>query len=283
MAQITILVENSSYNNQLRGEHGLSFWIECEGGTILFDTGQTSLFAENALELGISLAGTDAAVLSHGHYDHTGGIEALLNVNDKAEIYLHPEAFITRYNGNEGAPTGDSIGIRWGEDLKARFSARAILSKEPRMILPGVWTSGEVPRLPDSPNHGFVTADAMGGWKPDRVPDEQFLILREADGISIIAGCSHFGLKAMLVHAEALFPGMPIRGVAGGLHLKHATEKEMQEAVETLAQLSLKWLVPLHCTGKNVVYVLKQVFHERCLLLGTGDSWHTLEQTNCSQ
>lgn len=280
MARITILVENSSSNNQLRGEHGLSLWIEGDGGTVLFDTGQTSLFAGNALKLGISLGDADAAVLSHGHYDHTGGMEAFLEVNDKAGIYLHPEAFITRYNGNEGIPTGDSIGIRWSEDLKGLFLPRSILNNEPWMILPGIWISGEVPRLTDIFNHGFVTEDGLGNWKSDRVVDEQFLIIQEDGEISIIAGCSHFGLKAMLAHAEALFPGMPIRGIAGGLHLKHATEKEMGEVIKTLAQLSLKWLVPLHCTGENAAYALKQVFHERCMLLGTGDSWNTMEQSN---
>lgn len=280
MARITILAENSSSNSQLKGEHGLSLWIEVEGGTVLFDTGQTSLYAENALKLGISIEDADGAILSHGHYDHTSGTEAFLDANNKAGIYLHPESFISRYNGSAGVPTGDSIGIRWSEDLKARFLPRSILNKEPKMILPGVWVSGEVPRLANSPDHGFVTADGQGNWKSDRVLDEQFLIIQESGGISIIAGCSHFGLKAMLAHVETLFPGLPIKGIAGGLHLKHSTEKEMGEVIETLARLSLKWLVPLHCTGENAAFALKQVFHERCMLLGTGDSWNTMEQSN---
>lgn len=276
MARISILVENASLNEGMTGEHGLSLWIETEGGTVLFDNGQTNRYADNAQALGISLADADAAVLSHGHYDHTGGVESLLDVNDKAGIYLHPEAFITRYNGNAGVPTGNSIGIRWGEALKARFTPRAILNREPCMILPGIWVSGEVPRLADSPDHGFVTPGAEGIWIPDRVTDEQFLIIQEAGGISIIAGCSHFGLKAMLAHAAGMFPGMPVHGIAGGLHLKNSTQEEMCEVIGILSQLSLKWLVPLHCTGQDVAYALKQVFHERCLLLGTGDSWQTL-------
>lgn len=277
MARITILSENSSSNNLLRGEHGLSLWIECEGGTVLFDTGQSQLFAENALKLGISLDAADAAVISHGHYDHTGGVEAFLDANSKAKIHLHPDGFISRYNGPAGVPAGDSIGIRWSGDLKARFLRRAILNKAPEMILPGVWISGEVPRQPDAPNHGFVTADGEGNWKSDRVLDEQFLILQESGGIFILTGCSHFGLKAMLDHAEALFPGQPIQGIAGGFHLKHATDEGMGEIIETLSHLPLKWLVPLHCTGEKAAYVLKEAFHERCMILGTGDSWSTVE------
>lgn len=276
MAKITILIENQSENPSLGCEHGLSLWVETPGGTVLFDTGQTQLFAQNASTLGIALENADAVVLSHGHYDHTGGIKALLDCNGEAGIYLHPGAFITRYNGSEGSPKGDAIGIRWDEALKSRFLGRAILNKAPWMILPGVWVSGEVPRLENGPNHGFVTANEQGAWTSDPVMDEQFLIIVESGAISIIAGCSHFGLDAILAHTETLFPGVPIRGIAGGLHLKHATEAEMERIIETLARLSLQWLVPLHCTGVDAAGVLKGVFGGGCLLLGTGDSWSTL-------
>lgn len=273
MARITILVENHSGHGRFREEHGLSLWIECPGGTILFDTGQTPAFAENAAQLGLSLKDVDAAVLSHGHYDHTGGLQAFLDANDQASMYLHPEAFITRYNGEAGVPRGEAIGIRWNEALKTRFLSRGILNRTPCMLLPGVWVSGEVPRLANGPDHGFLTPDGQGGWMADPVRDEQFLILEDAGGISIIAGCSHFGIHAMLAHAEALFPGVPIHGIAGGLHLKHAAQQEMDEIIETLRRLPLKWLVPLHCTGQEAAHALKAVFCERCLLLGTGDSW----------
>ena len=90
--RITTLVENTASGVSLLAEHGLSFWIEYANKRILFDTGQSNILVKNAKALGIDLAETDAIVLSHGHYDHTGGLAAVLNIAEKAKIYLHPGA-----------------------------------------------------------------------------------------------------------------------------------------------------------------------------------------------
>ena len=97
--KIISLVENTSVNEEIKAEHGLSLYIEAKKHKILFDMGQTTLFLENAGKLGIDLSQVDVAILSHGHYDHGGGLEKFLEINKKAYVYVNQYAFDAYYNG----------------------------------------------------------------------------------------------------------------------------------------------------------------------------------------
>ena len=99
--RITALAENTSVSDNFGAEHGLSLYIETDKHNILFDMGQTALFSENAEKLGIDLSMVDIAVLSHGHYDHGGGLKKFLSINDKAPVYINRYAFEPHYNGKE--------------------------------------------------------------------------------------------------------------------------------------------------------------------------------------
>ena len=99
--RITVLLENTAASSDMEVEHGLSLFIETGTKTILFDMGQTDLFARNAGKLGCDLSRVDAAVLSHGHYDHGGGLERFLEINSHAPVYLSPYAFEPHYNGSD--------------------------------------------------------------------------------------------------------------------------------------------------------------------------------------
>lgn len=278
MAKITVLADNNTYVDGMCAEHGLSLWIETATGTVLFDMGKTDAFLKNARRLGIAVQTADAVVLSHGHYDHTGGMEAYLEAQSMTPVHLHPGAFITRYNGKSIVPVGEPIGIGWSPFVMKLVESRMVMSKDPHELIPGLWSSGEVKRCPGSPSHGFVTPDGKGGWTPDIVPDEQFLILVENGGLWLMAGCCHFGLSSMLSHAGAMFPGIPIKGIAGGLHFKKSTDQEVRQAMALVDETVLQWIVPLHCTGNRGMEVIKRIYGERCKCLGAGDAWEVSSQ-----
>lgn len=139
--EITVLVENQPAGRGLLGEHGIAFHVQADGWALLFDTGQGLTLTHNAAALELDLARPEAIVLSHGHYDHTGGLSAVLERCGAVDVYLHPEALKPKFN-REGKVIGAPL-----EALTALGQARAVRTTDkPTEILPGVFVTGPIPR-----------------------------------------------------------------------------------------------------------------------------------------
>lgn len=240
------------------GEHGLAFLIETGSGCVLFDTGQSGKVLLHNLELlGIEPKAINALAISHAHYDHTGGLPALLDQVAGIPLHAHPDLFRERFSRREGSLRSVGLPLE-REALEQRLELR--LSAEPAEILPGVWTTGEITDRAEpegrSANHLVRGAE---DWEPDPYRDDMALVLETDEGLAMICGCCHAGLLNTLAHARRAF-GANITAVAGGTHLLHADEAHLRRVIEVLRELGVPRLYLNHCTGQRAYVALAQAF-----------------------
>jgi len=250
----TVLCENTAgFPFKVIGEHGLSILIERGDHRILFDTGQGAGLISNAAALGKDLAAVDTVVLSHGHYDHTGGLAAFLERGGGARVVGHPDTLMDRYAqlGSEGSGIPPlSIGIPFSRgDLEAK-GARFDLSPDFREIAPGVFSTGEVPRPPDwkSWDPRLVIRDG-DGYRSDPFRDDVSLLLETASGPVLLLGCAHAGLHAIVNHVRKETGLTRFHAILGGTHLGAAGREDWDKALDLLETLQVDKVAPGHCTG----------------------------------
>ena len=258
---ITCLVDNSALRgSRFWGEHGLSFLIETEAGRVLYDTGQSgTVLLHNLAVLDVDPATIEALAISHAHYDHTGGLPALLEyTHPDLPIYAHPALFGERFSRRQTPPK--SIGLPLArEDLEARTSLR--LGAEPQEMWPGIWTSGAIAERPEqegrsahhlirAPQAGASDPGALESWAPDPYHDDMSLVVEVSRGLILLCGCCHAGLLNTIAHVERTF-GRRIVAIAGGTHLLNATAEHLQHIGEVLiAQESVQRIYLTHCSGQ---------------------------------
>jgi 7,8-dihydropterin-6-yl-methyl-4-(beta-D-ribofuranosyl)aminobenzene 5'-phosphate synthase len=260
-----------------RAHHGLSLlltaWAGDERHTLLFDAGPAgSTLTQNAAILGVDWGAVDAVVLSHGHWDHGGGlltaIESIARHRSpgKLDCFVHPGMF-----GQRGSQRSDGtmfVQERLPEpDRLARAGANVVSTREAQTAVDGVfYVSGEIPRV--TPYEvglpGHVRRAADGSWQPDPlIMDERFVAVQVKDkGQFVFSACSHAGIVNVLTHARAVLPGAPLYGAMGGLHLSGPTEKIIPETVRDLKRFALQALAPGHCTGWRAMSALAREFGE---------------------
>ena len=271
LLKLKVLTENRAKKRGMLGEHGLSLLIETDSLKVLFDTGQTDVFSLNAEMDGVDLSMVDALIVSHGHYDHTGGVPEFCRINKKAAIYMHPDSFCERYNAVRGKPTGSCIGVPWSCENKELFKSRIVFVKEPVSIDENIMISGEIPVNAANPFTDFVKINISGAYEEDMVTDEQFMIVNGSKGIYVFVGCSHPGILSCIAYAKVLFPNTNICGVIGGMHLEKYNQDQLSQVAFGLKLAGVERIAPMHCTGILSSCFLKSEFGERCLLLNSGD------------
>lgn len=248
--KITILVDNQAKAG-LIAEHGFALWIETADRRILFDTGQGRVCEKNGATLGIDLATTDALVLSHGHYDHTGGIPRCLNLAGKAELYCHPGAVLPRYSVRDNMARSLQMPRESMRAIDTLPAERVHWVQHSLLLNETIGLTGPIPRETDFEDTGGPFFLDPKGQRPDPLDDDLALWIRTGQGLIVCVGCAHSGLINTLHHIQRLNGGIRIRAVIGGFHLLNAGRHRLDRTVSTLRQFAPDSLIPCHCTGKE--------------------------------
>ncbi len=249
-ARFTVLCENSVAGPfGIIGEHGWSVHVETGGRKLLFDTGQGQGLVSNATWLGMELRDVDAVVLSHGHYDHTGGLPQALQLAGPVPVYCHPGVFIDRW-WTKGR-TSREIGLRFKRSWLESMGAEFVFVRRFTEIYTDIYLTGEVPRQtefePPDPHMRIRGRD--GTLVQDYVPDDLSMVVDTPDGLVIILGCAHAGIINILEHVVSMLPGKKIHAVMGGTHLGFAHERQFEETLAALERFEVGLLEASHCTG----------------------------------
>ncbi len=260
--KITTLVENLVYRSGLKAEHGLSFLIETDRHRILFDTGASDLFIHNARELNIDLTKVDYLVLSHGHNDHTGGLEHFLRLNKSAQVYCRKEALLPKYkNGRD-----KSMPV-----IPAEAKGRFCFPEQSFELVDGVHLLMNVAVKDKNDTHfdRFFTERAQEVI-PDTFEDEVSLVLETEKLISIVSTCSHRGITNIIRSAMERIPGKSLHTIIGGFHMHSEKEEEFCVVSGYLGRHLPRKLGVCHCAGVVKFSVFYQQFNDRVFYNYTG-------------
>lgn len=245
--KITALLENTTTRKDMETEHGLSLYIETNTHKILFDMGQTDLFAKNAKALRIDLAAVDLAVLSHGHYDHGGGLQTFLSLNDNAPVYVNRSAFEPHYNAQK-----KYIGLDTALHTTLVESNRIRYSDEICALAPGLTlcSCNERTRSCNLGSFGLTVLEG-NNHVPDDFRHEQYLLIEENGQKILISGCSHKGIQNIM---EWFAPDV----LVGGFHfMKLEPGDTLSQAAKELNKYSTRYFTG-HCTGEAQFAYLKE-------------------------
>jgi 7,8-dihydropterin-6-yl-methyl-4-(beta-D-ribofuranosyl)aminobenzene 5'-phosphate synthase len=260
LIRITVLVENSVNTRGLKAEHGLAFLIEIGGRRVLFDTGQTELLLDNARSLGCSLQDLDAIVLSHGHYDHTGGLAAVCRHSPAAQVFLHPAALKPKFSAKDDGSARDIGMPEESKQAVATAGQQLVLTLACREVVAGLFVTGEIPRQTEFEDVGGRFFLDERCEQPDPLLDDQALFFETPEGVVVLLGCAHAGVVNTLRQVEHLTGGKRFRAVLGGMHLLNASSVRLVATIEALRRWDVPLLVPAHCTGGPAVARLWENF-----------------------
>ena len=255
------------------GEWGFSAMIEVDGERILFDAGsRENTVLQNAKELKINLDNLDNIFISHNHKDHTGGLITLKKEypNSFKNAHVGEGIFYSRPN-----PDGDGNYILSSRNTLKNLGIKFISHKNPTQLVPGVWTTGQVPRKYDEKNWSGVSKmiDSEGNTVEDIIPEDQSLFFDTENGIVLISGCGHAGLANTLDYVQKIIPGRPIYKIIGGFHLLKLSNDKLEWTAGKMREAGVNYFVGAHCTGLNSTYSIRNFLgltSERALVGSVG-------------
>ncbi len=262
----TVLVDNIKCGD-IKGEWGLSIYIENNGKNILLDVGASPLFAENAKKLGLSIEKVDAAVLSHAHYDHSDGMKTFFEENKTAKFYLRDSAkencyfkkfFIKKY-----------IGIP--KKILSAYEDRFVFEKGDTEIFEGVWLIGhKTPNLFSIGKRENMYRKEENGWVPDDFSHEQSLVIETEKGLVVFNSCSHGGAVNIINEVKETFPEKNVYALIGGFHLFNKPTAEVREVGKNIRETGIQYVCTGHCTKEKAYSVLKEELGEKLHQLKVG-------------
>ncbi|MCX8118232.1 MAG: MBL fold metallo-hydrolase [Desulfobacterota bacterium] len=264
--RITILCENSVGKLIGAGEHGFSAFIETAHGNYLFDTGSGPSVVTNSLVLNKDLKGVKKIFLSHGHYDHTGGLPEVLKLKGKVDVHAHPHLFSDRIaiHKEDGGEVRRFIGIPYKRTYLEFLGANFILNTEFTEVEKGIFLTGEVPRItPFEKLDPRLLVETEGRFSQDPLLDDQSLILDTEKGLVLILGCAHSGMINILHHAIHKTGKDKFHALLGGTHLDFMSPEQLEESIKALKEIRVERIGVSHCTGMRAAFRLHQEFGDR--------------------
>ncbi|MBP8640340.1 MAG: MBL fold metallo-hydrolase [Oscillospiraceae bacterium] len=271
--KITALIENKAPEG-FKKEHGLSVLCEYNGKSYLLDTGASNAFASNANKLGYDLSAVDCSVLSHAHYDHSGGYKAFFALNSKSKVFLRSEAqarcyfkpwFFIKY-----------VGIPKG--ILKNYAERFVFISENTKLAEGVWLIGhDTPNLAERGKRTHLYRKTAHGLVPDDFAHEQSLVFETSAGLVILNSCCHGGADNIVSEVKTALPGREISALIGGFHLMGergtstlgVTPQEVEALGRRLLELGVRRTYLCHCTGEPAINILTRVMGENAFNFNT--------------
>lgn len=276
---LTVVVEDSASmkKTNLLAQHGLSLLLkidltDSDRVNVLMDTGPSPDAALHNIDaLNIDLRMVNIIFLSHGHYDHTGGLVSILGrIGKKVPLIAHPSVFEPKLKVE---PYLKHIGLPFTPSMVELAGGIILCAKNSIDLAKGVMTSGQAERSTTfEKTEGFYTVKEEQ-FIEDHLPDDQALIIDVEDkGLVIVSGCAHSGIINIIKQAQKMTSIKDIYAIVGGLHLEKADNERIKLTIEEFLKLDPKVVAPCHCTGFKAVNKLTEAFGKRCSILRTGDT-----------
>lgn len=280
--KIICLIENTSVNEKLFFEEGLSLFVEYNGRNYIIDTGLTGKAVENARRMRLPIDDISAVVLTHNHLAHTGGIDQIMKLNPRAEIYLRAGARneVFKKNGLFKAPVGQ------GKGFFKKYANNLVLFNSFSEVCEGFYTASceDFDEKSINPDRSyFVNSEEEKKPKPFDFSDESFAVIfpkkRKADGLVLVGGCFHCGAANMLETVQRRWHDIPILAVVGGFHFAGSNPKSLNCTAEyvTAQARAIKLsgaekVYACHCTGLRGFDVMDETLGDRIMYLGGGEA-----------
>ncbi|GAK55846.1 beta-lactamase domain protein [Candidatus Vecturithrix granuli] len=270
---LTIMVDNFAQQRGTMAEHGFAVWITRGEEHTLFDTGGGMTLANNLQALNKDVHDLHRIILSHGHWDHSGGLKVVLNDRESREILAHPGIFTERYSikKQETTPQYVDASLPFSRQELEQAGACFRLTREFAEVSPGFWFSGEIPRPQD-----WITSDSSlvfrqdNRYIPDHILDDVSLVLDTEKGPVVLFGCAHAGADTILDYLAVHTGYNSFHAVIGGMHLAKANEQRIAQIITCLEKYQVQQIVATHCTGFQAMAALYQHFRERFVFSTVG-------------
>lgn len=282
--RITFLIENTSCEDVVVPEHGLAVYLEFNGWKGLYDVGQTGLICKNAQTMDVRLNELDWIALSHGHYDHAGGLlDVLQHAPGRIQLHTGATTFEPKFSRRDDDQIY-AIGIPAPRaEITALVASITEHQAECESIAEGAYLVGPAPliNLYESIMPRFLQLDpqAQDGYKPDTFQDERSLVIDTPGGLVILTGCAHRGPLNIIHQVQSFFPEHKIFAIFGGFHLNYASEECLEHKAKELQRLDIKLIGLAHCTGGKASRFLRQRLGKHCLLCPAGTEFEIEHQS----